>query len=257
MENNMETIAVNVSEPNYESKLSHKNLKLTGNVTLDVLSVLNRNEHNFIDISEAEFGIDQEKWYVCLGWSHSGPVYGNSGWRDVEVLKRFLEEINAKVILLPDNVQRRHINAAKKNTNIKELQVSPNCSIFAFEDGKLMNKKKTKPVFNCKAYTVTGEIRGEWHTYHPTVDIILSDAEVDQIKKLVAEAGNGNFLYIIEETMPKLYDFLDSYFWNLAWKQVVKDGMGYHNLSRSEAENAEMTGDEYTCFIPKEFESED
>ena len=115
MENNMETIAVNVSEPNYESKLSHKNLKLTGNVTLDVLSVLNRNEHNFIDISEAEFGIDQEKWYVCLGWSHSGPVYGNSGWRDVEVLKRFLEEINAKVILLPDNVQRRHINAAKKN----------------------------------------------------------------------------------------------------------------------------------------------
>jgi hypothetical protein len=31
--------------------------------------------------------------------------------------------------------------------------------------------------------------------------------------------------------------------------------MGYHNLSRSEAENAEMTGDEYTCLIPEEFES--
>ena len=251
--NNVET--VNVSQPNYAGKLTHKELKLIGEINLNTLAVLVRHDFDFLDISEAEFGIDEEEWSVCLGWSHSGPVYGNSGWRDVEVLKRFLEEINAKSILLPDNVQRRHINAAMKNHAIKELQVSENCKLFAFEDGKLMNKKKTKPVFNCKAYTVTGEIRGEWHTYHPTVDIILSDAEVNQIKKLVAEAGNGNFLYIIEDTMPKLYDFLDSYFWNLAWKQVVKDGMGYHNLSRSEAENAEMTGDEYTCFIPKEFES--
>jgi hypothetical protein len=248
-------VIINVSEPDYVEKLNNKELKLIGEIDLGVLAVLISHDFDFLDISEAEFGIDQEKWYVCLGWSHSGPVYGNSGWRDVEVLKRFLEEINAKSILLPDNVQRRHINAAMKNHAIKELQVSENCKLFAFEDGKLMNKKKTKPVFNCKAYTVTGEIRGEWHTYHPTVDIILSDAEVDQIKKLVAEAGNGNFLYIIEDTMPKLYDFLDSYFWNLAWKQVVKDGMGYHNLSRSEAENAEMTGDEYTCLIPEEFES--
>ena len=253
MENNMETIAVNVSEPNYESKLSHKNLKLTGNVTLDVLSVLTRNEHNFIDISEAEFGIDQEKWYVCLGWSHSGPVYGNSGWRDVEVLKRFLEEINAKVILLPDNVQRRHINAAKKNTNIKELQVSPNCPIFAFEDGKLMNKKKTKPVFGCKTYTVTGEIRGEWMTDTYTVNIILSDKEVKQIKKSVRESNTDDFLDIIDGRMPKLYDFLRDYFRGLTWKQVVKDGMDYYNLSRKEAEEADMTDYEYQVFVPKEF----
>ena len=232
------------------------NHKVTGPLDLKGLESLLEDEYDFLDISEAEMGIDEERWEVCLGWSHSGPVYGNSGWRKVEVLKRLLEQINAKTILLPDDVQRRHINAAKKNPHIKELQVSSNCPLFAYEDGKLMNKKKTKPVFNCKAYTVTGEIRGEWDTYNRTVDILLNDAEVKQIKKLVAEAGDGDFLYILEDKMPKLYDLLDNYFRNLAWKQVVKDGMDYYNLSRREAEDADMTGYEYQVYVPKEFKEQ-
>ena len=235
---------VNVSLPEYSGKLTHKEVKLIGKVRLSTLAELVRHDFDFLDISEAEFGTEQEEWSVCLGWSHSGPVYGNSGWRDVEVLKRFLEEINAKAILLPDDVQRRHINAAKKNPTIDELQVSPNCPLFAFEDGKLMNKKKTKPVFNCKAYTVTGEIRGEWNTYNRTVDIILSDAEVEQIK-----SGNG-----LDEVNPQLSDYLNDYFGSLAWKQVVKDGMAYYNLTREEAEEAEMTGDEYSWSLPEELE---
>ena len=121
--------------------------KVTGPLDLKDLDSLLEDEYEFLDISEAEMGIDEEQWEVCLGWSHSGPVYGNSGWRKVEVLKRLLEQINAKTILLPDNVMRRHINAAKKNPDIKELQVSPNCPLFAYEDGKLMNKRKTIIVF--------------------------------------------------------------------------------------------------------------
>jgi hypothetical protein len=236
--------SVNVSQPSFEGKLTHKELQLTGNVNLSVLEMLKKYEYDFLDISQAEFGTDQEEWAVCLGWSHCGPVYGNSGWRDVEVLKRFLEEISAKAILLPDSVQRRHINAAKKNSDIKELRVSNDCPIFAYEGGKLMNKKKTKPVFGCKAYTITGEIRGEWNTYHPTVDIILSDAEVEQIR-----SGKG-----LDEVNPQLSDYLDDYFGSLAWKQVVKDGMAYYNLTRKEAEEAEMTGDEYSWSLPKYLE---
>ena len=229
------------------------NHKVTGPLDLKVLESLLKDEYDFLDISEAEMGIDEERWEVCLGWSHSGPVYGNSGWRKVEVLKRLLEQINAKTILLPDNVMRRHINAAKNNSHIKELQVRPSCPLFAFEDGKLMNKKKTKPVFGCKAYTITGEIRGEWNTYNSTVDIILNAKEVKQIKKLVADNDCDDFLYILDEKMPKLYDFLYSYFFHLAWKQVVKDGMDYYNLSRKEAEEADMTDYEYQVFVPKEF----
>ena len=229
------------------------NHKVTGHLDLNGLESLLEDEYDFLDISEAEMGIDEERWEVCLGWSHSGPVYGNSGWRKVEVLKRLLEQINAKTILLPDNVMRRHINAAKKNPHIKELQVSPNCPLFAYEDGKLMNKKKTKPVFGCKAYTVTGEIRGEWNTYKSTVDVILNAKEVELIKKLVADADSDNFLYILDNKMPKLYDFLFDHFCGLAWKQVVRDGMDYYNLSRKEAEEAEMMGDEYQVFVPEEF----
>lgn len=248
-----DTTIVNVSLPEYSGKLTHKEVKLIGKVRLSTLAELVRHDFDFLDISEAEFGTEQEEWSVCLGWSHSGPVYGNSGWRDVEVLKRFLEEINAKAILLPDDVQRRHINAAKKNPTIDELQVSPNCPLFAYEDGKLMNKKKTKPVFGCKTYTVTGEIRGEWMTDTYTVNIILSDKEVKQIKKSVRESNTDDFLDIIDGRMPKLYDFLRDYFRGLTWKQVVKDGMDYYNLSRKEAEEANMTDYEYQVFVPKEF----
>ena len=229
------------------------NHKVIGSLDLKGLESLLEDEYDFLDISEAEMGIDEERWEVCLGWSHSGPVYGNSGWRKVEVLKRLLEQINAKTVLLPDNVMRRHVNAAKKNPHIKELQVSPNCPLFAYEDGKLMNKKKTKPVFGCKTYTVSGEIRGEWMTDTYTVNIILSDKEVKQIKKSVRESNTDDFLDIIDGRMPKLYDFLRDYFRGLTWKQVVKDGMDYYNLSRKEAEEADMTDYEYQVFVPKEF----
>ena len=140
-------VTVNVSEPNYEDKLAHKELKLTGEITLDVLKKLNHYEYDYLDISEDEFGIGYEKWEVCLGWSHSGPVYGNSGWREVEVLRRFLEKIKAKSILLPDNVMRRHINSAYCNKTLKHLLVTDNCKLFANQNGKLMNKKKTIVIF--------------------------------------------------------------------------------------------------------------
>ena len=123
------------------------NHKVTGPLDLKSLESLFENEYEFLDISEAEMGIDEERWEVCLGWSHSGPVYGNSGWREVEVLRRFLEIINAKSILLPDNVMRRHINSAYYNKTLKQLLVTENCKLFANQDGKLMNKKKTIEVF--------------------------------------------------------------------------------------------------------------
>ncbi len=225
--------------------------KVEGSLDLKGLNSLLENEYDVLDLSEAEMGYDEEYYEICLGWSHSGPVYGGRGYRKVEVLVRMLEKINASVILLPDNVMRRHINAAKKNIHIKELRVRQTCPNFYFEDGKLMNKKKTKPVFGCLAITVEGEIRGEWDTYYRTMDIILSDSEILKMTELVKASPNTSFLNAIKKDFPKLSEEINSYFCHLAWKQVVKDGMGYYNLSRAEAQNAEMSGDEYEVFIPK------
>ena len=124
-----------------------KEKKIESTLDLKTLKPLLQEEYEFLDISDAKMGTEEEHYRVCLGWSHSGPVYGASGYRKVEVLKRLLEQINAQSILLPDDVQRRHINAAKKNPHIKQLQVRPTCRLFTFEDGKLMNKKKTIVMF--------------------------------------------------------------------------------------------------------------
>ena len=131
----------------YKDKLNNKSIKFTGDLTLEVLEELKSHIFEYLDITEAEFGIDYEKWEVCLGWSHCGPVYGNSGYRKVEMLRRFLEQIKAKSILLPDDVMRRHINSAYYNRTIEQLLVTDNCKLFANQDGKLMNKKKTNIVF--------------------------------------------------------------------------------------------------------------
>lgn len=245
--------SLNVSQPDYERELTQKNLKLTGKIDLSVLDNLLRYKYDYLDISEAEFGIDTEEWVQCLGWSHSGPVYGNRGERKVEVLRRFLEQINARTILLPDDVQRRHINSAKKNRHITELRVNEACPLFAYEDGKLMNKKKTMPVFGCKIYTVPGEIRGEWMTDQYTFDVIISNKEARAIKQLVKESDTDDFLWILDDKMPKLYDLLWDHFCSLAWKQTVRDGMDYYNLSRKEAEKADLTGYEFSVFVPQAF----
>ena len=130
-------VTVNVSEPNYEDKLAHKELKLTGKITLDVLKKLNHYEYDYLDISEAEFGIEE-----------IGTRMNHDSLYKVEVLRRFLSHIKADTILLPDDVQRRHINSAKRNKHINELWVTSHCPLFAYENGMLMNKKKTIVMFN-------------------------------------------------------------------------------------------------------------
>ena len=109
--------SLNVSQPDYERELTQKSLKLTGKIDLSVLDNLLRYKYDYLDISEAEFGIDTEEWAQCLGWSHSGPVYGNRGERKVEVLRRFLEQINARTILLPDDWRCPRCKQPKENFN--------------------------------------------------------------------------------------------------------------------------------------------
>ena len=132
----MQTVVkVDVSTPDYASMIKAKLLKITGKVDLDVLRVLNRHRFTYLDISEAEFGIEEIRASM------------NNSLFKVEVLRRFLAHIKADTILLPDDVQRRHINSAKRNKHINELWVTNRCPLFAYENGMLMNKNKTIVMF--------------------------------------------------------------------------------------------------------------
>lgn len=139
-------VEVNVDEKDYASKLGKKT-KITGDFHLEDIETISPRIYDYLDISEATFGTQMEKWYQSLGMSHSGPVYGNSGIREVDILLRFISNVKVATLVLPDDVQRRHINAAKKNKHIKQLIVRDSCILFSYVDGKLMNKKKTQVVF--------------------------------------------------------------------------------------------------------------
>ena len=137
---------VNVADKDYAMHLKMKS-KIIGDISLKTIEVISHRIYDYLDISEATFGYEMERWSTCLGFSHSGPVYGNSGVREVDTLVRFISSVRVATLVLPDDVMRRHINAAKKNLYIKQLIVRDSCKLFVNQDGKLMNKKKTIVVF--------------------------------------------------------------------------------------------------------------
>lgn len=97
-----------------------------------------------LDLSDIIIKEELENWQIFLGYSHSGPVYGASGEKKIDVLNKLLSEISAHTVYLPDDVAKRHINTINKNENIKSVKVSENCKLFAMVKDDLYNKKKTK-----------------------------------------------------------------------------------------------------------------
>ena len=245
---------LNLSKLNWGDVIEEKSLNLFGEVTMPVLNILGKSEFDYLDISECEFGFAYETHWTCLGWGHSGPVE-RASYRKVEMLRKFLETIRAKTILLPDEISQRHINSARCNKYIQELQVNDTCPLFAYEDGKLMNKKKTKPVFGCQLITLKGEVRGKRETFHPTIDVIFSYSEVARCKALVKDNPASDFISIIKDDLPKLSDIIDRLFREKARKLIVHDGMDYEDLSKNEVEKAEIFNDKYEVFVPEEFKA--
>ena len=139
-------VEVSVDEKGYALKLGKKT-KITGDFHLEDIETISPRIYDYLDVSEATFGSQMEEWSQFLGMSHSGPVYGNSGTREVDILLRFISSVKVATLVLPDDVQRRHVNAAKNNAYIKQLIVRDSCKLFSYVDGRLMNKKKTLTVF--------------------------------------------------------------------------------------------------------------
>ena len=121
--------------------------KPTGEINLDKANDIGEKRFHILDLTEAEMGIEEEEYSICLGYSHWGPVMGSSGTRKVEILKRILEKVSADCIILPDNVARRHINTIIRNPKIKSVKVSENCKLFSMVGDTLCNKKKTIEIF--------------------------------------------------------------------------------------------------------------
>lgn len=131
-----------------EFTYSEEYYKPVGKVSLTDVNIMTYRSYKVLDLSEAEFGIEMERWQQILGYRcNFCPVTGRSGYRKVEVLKRLLEEVIAETVILPDDVCRRHINVIKGNRDIHYVVVGPDCRLFSMKDDALMNKKGTKLIF--------------------------------------------------------------------------------------------------------------
>lgn len=143
----MKTIDLNEVEIREELDNQVTEVALIGQVSLKDSRLLSCCNLDVLDLRQATFGTEKEEWCQFLGYSHFGPIYGNSGVKTVDVLKRLLEEVVAKKVILPDDVARRHINTLKQNDSILSVEVSENCKLFTMKEGKLFNKKGTAVVF--------------------------------------------------------------------------------------------------------------
>lgn len=112
--------------------------KPDNNIKLGEIQKMGRYRYKILDLSDSNFGEQEER--KCSGMSHWGSA-GSVWVSTVEVIKRILETVTADVVILPDDIARRHINAIKKNGSIKSVRVSENCKLFSMIGDDLYNKK--------------------------------------------------------------------------------------------------------------------
>ena len=107
-------------------------------LSLTDITKMERYRYKVLDLSMGNFGEQEER--KCSGMSHWGAC-GSVWVSTVEIIKRVLETVTADLVILPDDIARRHINTIKKNERIKGVRVSEKCKLFSMIGEDLYNKK--------------------------------------------------------------------------------------------------------------------
>ena len=119
-------------------------IKVGGKISKEHGHRLGWHTFSVVDLSEAEFTEEYKEEYVCLGFSHCGPVYSDRLCnRHYDYLAIFINDVRTNKIILPPTLKRRHMNRVKENRSIKEVIVTDDCQLFSMKDGDVYNKKGT------------------------------------------------------------------------------------------------------------------
>ena len=127
-----------------------REVKFVGLVPVKAAEKLANRTFDVVDVSEATFEEKEEEAYVCLGWSHCGPVYGRSYMRKLDALMTIINGFNVKKLILPASLTRKQLNAVKRNASVKVVEVPSDAKLFSMKDGLLYNKKGTILMFENK-----------------------------------------------------------------------------------------------------------
>ena len=141
----------------YIIELENKEVKLTGFMEEHMAERFADMEFDVLDISGVEFEEREKEDYMCLGWSHSGPVYGRKYMRKINAFMSLVDGLTAKELILPATLTRKQLNAIKRNKDIAKVSVPDDAVLFSMKDGNLYNKKGTTLMFDNKVAGNTGE----------------------------------------------------------------------------------------------------
>ena len=119
-----------------------------------------------------------------------------------------------------------------------------------YEECQNNNQQKENSTGNSKKqYTIKGKIIGTWNEHYVDIDVELTDNELEQIKAQIKKHPECDDLrQIIEDDY--LYVTIQEKLIQAAHEYYVQEGIN-DGMTREEAENVELIGNEYSCPIPE------
>ena len=119
-----------------------------------------------------------------------------------------------------------------------------------YEECQNNNQQKENSTGNPKKqYTIKGKIIGTWNEHYVDIDVELTDNELEQIKAQIKKHPECDDLReIIEDDF--LYVTIKEKLIQAAHEYYVQEGIN-DGMTREEAENVELIGNEYSCPIPE------
>ena len=123
-----------------------------------------------------------------------------------------------------------------------------------YEECQNNNQQKENSTGNPKKqYTIKGKIIGTWNEHYVDIDVELTDNELEQIKAQIKKHPECDDLrQIIEDDY--LYVTIQEKLIKAAHEYYVQEGIN-DGMTREEAEDVELIGNEYSCPIPEEWKA--
>lgn len=105
-----------------------------------------------------------------------------------------------------------------------------------------------------KQYVIKGKIVGTYESDTVDIDISLSDSELKRIKDLIKSSDSDDLRWVVQDEFPELYEQINNQLVNAAYEYYAQEYKDYFAEGEDdEAGEIELTGEEYSCPIPKEW----
>ena len=107
-----------------------------------------------------------------------------------------------------------------------------------------------------KEYVIKGKIVGTDESDTVDIDISLSDSELERIKDHNKSSDSKDLRWVIKDEFPELYEQINDQLQDAAYDYYAQEYKDYFAESEDDEEDPndiDLTGEEYSCPIPKEW----